>query len=180
MGIDENPEEGATPDPEATTPEADAAVPEPEVGTPASERGHVDPDFAPPALAPPLHPGGELRVWAVLAHLLAIAGYMTSFGLLGWVGPLSVWIKQRKSDPFVAFHALQSLFFQLIWTGLLFVGIRLVWLKPDLFLGWLLSSAVPVIWCVVAALRAHQGEWYQYPLVGHWALDLTEQATHDE
>jgi hypothetical protein len=30
---------------------------------------------------------------------------------------------------------------------------------------------------VIAALKAHQGQWYQYPLVGHWALDLTEQAS---
>jgi uncharacterized membrane protein len=105
---------------------------------------------------------------------------MTGFGLLGWVGPLVVWVKQRKTDPFVAFHALQSLLFQLLWTGILFVGIRLIWLMPELVLGWLLGSALPVIWCVVAAIKAHQGEWYQYPLVGHWALELTEQATRED
>lgn len=162
----ENPEERTTPRQEP--------APVLEAG---SHQAEAD---ATPSPALPPRPERELRVWAVLAHLLAIAGYMTGFGLLGWVGPLVIWIKQRKSDPFVAFHALQSLFFQLIWTGLLFVGLRLLWLMPELFLGWLLASAVPVIWSVIAALKAHQGEWYQYPLVGHWALDLTEQPTPEQ
>jgi len=165
MELDENPEEGAVPEQETASAEQ-AQSPE-----------QSDAATSTPAL--PLLPGGELRVWAVLAHMLAIAGYMTGFGLLGWVGPLVIWIKLRKSDPFVAFHALQSLLFQLIWTGLLFVGIRLIWLMPEMILCWVLSSAVPVVWCVIAAIKAHQGEWYQYPLVGHWALDLTEQSTRE-
>lgn len=161
-------ESGEYPD-ESSVPEQDAA-PELEPGT-----AHAAADAAPPAL-PPL-PSGELRVWAMLAHLLAIGGYMTGLGLLGWVGPLVIWIKKRHADPFVAFHALQSIFFQLIWTGLLFVGVRFIWLMPEIFLGWIVLSTVPVIWAVVAALKAHQGEWYQYPLVGQWALDLTEQSS---
>jgi uncharacterized Tic20 family protein len=153
---------------ESSVPNQDAA---PELESGASQSA----DAAPAAL-PPL-PSGELRVWAVLAHLLAIGGYMTAFGLLGWVGPLVIWIKQRKADPFVAFHALQSVFFQLIWAGLLFVGLRFIWVLPEIFLCWILLSTVPVIWAVIAALKAHQGQWYQYPLVGHWALDLTEHAS---
>jgi len=167
MEMDENSEVGASPEPEPTAAEAEPSPYTSDAGTTAI-----------PAL--PLLPRGELRIWAVLAHLLAIGGYMTGFGLLGWVGPLVIWIKQRKTDPFVAFHALQSLFFQLIWTGLLFVGIRLIWLMPELIYCWVLGSAVPVVWCIIAAIKAHQGQWYQYPLVGHWALDLTEQASREE
>ncbi|MCC2670206.1 MAG: hypothetical protein K0Q72_2677 [Armatimonadetes bacterium] len=120
-------------------------------------------------------PGGEERTWAVLAHMLVIGGYMTGFGWLGWVGPLVVWVKRRHLGPYVAFHALQSLLFQLAWTGAFFVGIRAAVMFPELMYAWFYLGAVPVIWCVIGACKAHLGEWYEYPLVGRWAMELTDQ-----
>src|SRR5687768_12738889 len=68
-------------------------------------------------------PTGEQRTWAMLAHLLALPGLLTLFGWLTWVGPLVVWVCRRKDSPFVAFHALQSLLFQLAWIAI-FLGLQ--------------------------------------------------------
>ena len=117
-------------------------------------------------------PSGEERAWGVLAHLLAAAGYMTGFGYLGWVGPLVVWIKKRDGSPFIAYHALQSLFFQLAWTAVLTVGWSLLfyahWLIPILFF----AVSIPVVWSLIAAVRTFNSGWFEYPVAGGWAREM--------
>jgi uncharacterized Tic20 family protein len=124
-----------------------------------------------PELQPP---SGEQRTWAVLAHMLALAGNLIG---LGWIGPLVVWVKCRSLGPFVSFHALQAMFFQLGWSALMFG----LW-RVDYFLGnplfnlLIAASIVPVAWNIIAAIRSHNGEWYQYPCAGRWAQELVEQS----
>jgi uncharacterized Tic20 family protein len=155
---------------EDTTPEDAASA-----GTTAEATG-ADTAATGPQVSLLPAPSGEERTWAVLAHLLAIGGFMTGFGWLGWVGPLVVWVKRRQLGPFVAFHALQALFFQLIWVGVLFVGIRVAVVIPEFIYPWFFAGAVPVLWSIVGAIKAGNGEWYQYPCVGQWALELTDQS----
>lgn len=126
---------------------------------------------AAPQLQPP---GGEQRIWAVLAHLLAVPG--NALGL-GWVGPLVIWVKCRRMGPFVTFHALQALLFQLAWTAVVYALVRLDFLLGHvLFYPIVIAGLLPVAWNVMVAIHAHQGEWYQYPYVGQWAQDLMEPA----
>jgi uncharacterized Tic20 family protein len=155
-------------------PTAEPADTQTQAESPADDGGAASQPAAAAIPALPA-PGGEERTWAVLAHLLAIGGFMTGFGWLGWVGPLVVWVKRRELGPFVAFHALQSLFFQLAWVGALFVGIRVAVVVPEFIYPWFFAGAVPVVWSIIGALKAHNGEWYQYPCVGRWALELTDQ-----
>src|SRR5262245_48164067 len=69
----------------------------------------TDPMTASPAM------GAELtsddRLWAMLAHLAALLGYLG--GIIQYVAPLVIFLVYKDKCKFVAFHALQSLFFQL-------------------------------------------------------------------
>ncbi|MGV3719646.1 MAG: DUF4870 domain-containing protein [Actinomycetota bacterium] len=121
----------------------------------------------------PQPPGGEQRTWAVTAHLLAVPG--NALGL-GWIGPLVIWVKCRRMGSFVAFHALQTMFFQLGWTALMYGLVRIDFLLGHvLFYPMVMAGLIPVAWNVIAAVKAKQGEWYQYPCAGRWAQELIDE-----
>ena len=103
----------------------------------------------------------------MLAHLAGIAGYFG--GILQYVAPLVIYIIYKDKSKFVAFHALQSLFFQLavlvVLSATLVIGVLTC-------IGWLLIfplAALALVYCIVAAIKAYGGDWFQYWLVGGWA-----------
>ncbi len=117
----------------------------------------------------------EARNWALAAHLLAAAGYFAA--VLSWLGPLVVYLVRKDRDRFTAFHALQELYFQIAWIVLLAGAWVLAFIGgiATLGLGFLVLAPimgvlhlVPIVWPIVAALKAQQGEWYEYPVVGAW------------
>lgn len=102
------------------------------------------------------------RVMAMLAHLLAI---LTSF-----VGPLVIYLAKKDTSRFVAFHALQALYFSIALiiasiiasiSMLFIVGFCLV---PLLGIGAL-------IYMILIAVKASEGKWEKYWLVGDWAAN---------
>jgi uncharacterized membrane protein len=86
---------------------------------------------------------------------------------------------KRETSRFAAFHALQSLLFQLAWMAILAVGWVIVGILSMVLVGLLLipvmiaAHLVPVVWAVIAGIKANNGEWYEYPVVGRWALNNT-------
>ena len=126
-----------------------------------------------PTLHEPPFPTGEQRTWAMLAHLLAIPGYIVGLGYLSWVGPLVIWIKKRHESPFIAFHALESLLFQLLCTAALAILRSLVFFSWQAVVTFLAIPAISVVWAIIAGLKANNGESYEYPVVGTWAHDNT-------
>ena len=117
-------------------------------------------------------PTDEEKTWAMLAHLAGIAGYLG--GVLQYIAPLVIFFVYKEKSKFVAFHALQSLFFQLallvLVAGLNAVGFLAC--GVGLFVTVPLSIALAVgglVYCIVAAIKAHGGEMFQYWLVGGWA-----------
>lgn len=117
----------------------------------------------------------EERTWAMFAHLGAVAGLVLSIGVLGWAVPLVIWLLKRRESRFVAFHALEELLFQLVWFALLTCGGLLTVMLMFVLVGFLLLPVlvvlyiVPIVWSIIAAVQASQGEWYLYPIVGRWA-----------
>jgi uncharacterized protein len=115
----------------------------------------------------------EDRTWGMMAHLLAAAGHLVA--VLSWLGPLIVWLVKKDTSRFAAFHGLQSLFFQLAWMVILAIGWAIVGFS---IIGCVAVPAmialqfVPAIWAVVAGIKANNGEWYQYPVVGEIALRM--------
>jgi uncharacterized protein len=109
------------------------------------------------------------KLWATLAHVLGFAGYL--FALGQYVAPLVLFLMYREKSKFVAFHALQSLFFQL----LVLVAGAIAGLLTHVLIGYLLLVVVGVgaiVYPILLARRSFQGEWAEYWLVGRWARDI--------
>lgn len=121
----------------------------------------------------------------MLAHLLQLFG--------GFIAPLVIYLVKRDSR-FVAFHAIQALIWQVVyfivtmlgmvlWFLLLFGTIALHPNSPStkgppvaifmLFpLMWLFVAGgwiVTLILSVVYGIKANQGQWAMYPIIGRWA-----------
>lgn len=118
----------------------------------------------PSALSPHpwTHPSGlsnEVRNWALAAHLSAFAG---AWMALAFLGPLVVWLMKRHDHPFVATHAREALNFNLSVLLYAIVGFVLIFM----LVGFLLLPLIGLMWLVftvVAAIRASNGEPYRYP-----------------
>lgn len=85
---------------------------------------------------------------ALLSHLSNIFFWL--------VGPLVIYLVKKDSSKFVAFHALQSLYWAL--AGLVLTTITCG------------VGAFPMlIFNVIAAMKANEGQLYEYPVVGAMA-----------
>jgi len=119
----------------------------------------------------------EERTWAMLAHLLSLLGYFG--GIAQYVAPLIIYIIYRNQSKFVAFHALQSLYFQLallvIATAYILLGIvscgALFFLLPVAGPAFAIGAA---LYTIFAAVKSHEGEWFEYPIVGRRARRQVE------
>jgi uncharacterized Tic20 family protein len=108
--------------------------------------------------APAAQPAAGLdkneMMWALIAHL--------SYFVLSIIGPVIVLVAHEniigKKSRFVAHHAKQALFWQVgaLVVGLLTCGI---------------AALIMMVWAVLAALAANQGEWYTYPLLQNVTAD---------
>lgn len=134
-------------------------------------------------------PTQDERTMAILAHVLQIVGW--------WVAPLIIFLIKRESR-FVAFHALQALFLQILY--MLLMGIfMVVWvagiiltvatapaqkgaappvglfvLMPVVWLGWMGMWAGMIVVAIVYGIKAGRGEWAEYPVLGGWALSVLD------
>ena len=103
------------------------------------------------------------RTTASFVHLLAFAGLIFPFGG-NILGPLVLWLVKKDEYPgFFDANGKESVNFQISMTIyllvaglLLFAGIGFV-LAPAIFL-------VDVVFVIIAAVKASQGEVYRYPL----------------
>ena len=129
-----------------------------------------EPDVQPPQEPQAGQPAGALtqqeeRTWGMLAHLLALAGYIVPFGHI--VGPLVIWLIQKDKSAFVDQNGKESLNFQISMTIYLAVAIPLGILLVVICIGPLIPIALAVFDIVVvimAAVKANGGESYRYPL----------------
>lgn len=109
------------------------------------------------------------RLWATVAHVAGFAGYV--FALGQYLAPLALFLIFRQKSKFVAFHALQSLFFQLM----VLVALTISGLLTHLLIGYLLGPLVfvaAIVYPILIARRAFVGEWAEYWLVGRWARQI--------
>ena len=60
------------------------------------------------------------RTWSILAHLSILLNLITGLG--GPVAALIIWLVYKDRSQKVAFHALQSLWYQVAWIVILSVG----------------------------------------------------------
>jgi len=110
--------------------------------------------------------------WSAVAHLSIFLNLFTGF--LRPVGALVIWAMYKDRSPRVAFHALQSLWYQVAWMVILVVGWTLTTFLMIVLVGFLLVpvmivvSLVPFVHMAYAAYKVNQGVDYRYP----WISDL--------
>ena len=115
------------------------------------------------------------RTWSVLAHLSMFLNLLTGF--LGPVAALIIYLIYKDRSPRVAFHALQSMSYQIGWLVILAVGWILTTLLMVVLIGFLLIpvmivvSVLPFVRAGYAAYKVNQGADYRYPV----AADLAER-----
>ena len=128
--------------------------------------------------AAPAAPTQDERSMAMLAHVLMI--------FTGFLGPLIIWL-MRKESRFVSFHALQALAFQATLIAAMVLGVianMVAFLVPGRAgAGAALLAVIFSVLMVVVALaggfasiilgilygiKANNGEWAAYPVIGSW------------
>ena len=105
-------------------------------------------------------------MWAHLAG--AILDLLCIVALLAPVPALIIYLTNKEKSRFVAFHALQALVFQLVVMVINF----LLWIPGmlglfflTLPLGFLINIAA-FIYALVIALKAKDGHWAEYVVIG--------------
>jgi uncharacterized Tic20 family protein len=105
---------------------------------------------------------GNVRSWCVACHLSALAGFVVP--AVGHVlGPLIVWLIKRADSPEIDAHGKEALNFQismLIYN--LVAGVLCL-----LLIGFALLAVLHilnVVFVILAALKAGEGQMYRYPL----------------
>lgn len=132
-------------------------------------------------------PNKDECTMAFLAHLLQV--------FTGFIAPLIIYCIKQDSR-FVKFHALQSLIWQLCYMVMVFGGVAIFFIvmfatafqattgghhanePPPVFilffpLIWLLVMfgwVANLILGIVYGIKANQGEWAGYPIIGKWFL----------
>ncbi len=109
------------------------------------------------------------RTWSMLSHLSVLLNLITGIG--GPIAALVIWLVYKDRSRRVAFHALQSLWYQVAWAVILFVGWTVTFILSFIFIGFLLIpvmllvSLVPFVHQCYAAYKVYQGVDYRYPVI---------------
>ena len=111
----------------------------------------------------------EEKSWSVLAHLSIFLNLFTGF--LGPVAALVIWLVYKDRSQKVAFHALQSMWYQVAWLVLLGIGWAFTGLLMLILIGFLLVPVmalltfVPFAHAAYAAYKVSRGSQYRYLFV---------------
>jgi len=108
----------------------------------------------------------EERTLATLTHLSGLAGYLIPLG--GVVVPIIIWATKSESKV-IASLAKQALILNLV-VFLLFAASAVllitIILIPAVLLFWLFLGLAAVALPIVGAIKAQDGTYFRYPLVG--------------
>ena len=117
-------------------------------------------DVSAPPPAPAGVPSNEEKQWALFAHLSALIGYIIPFGSI--IGPLIIWQVKKNEMPFVDDQGKEALNFQITMAIAAIICIVLMLVLIGFLLIWIVG-AVDLIFIVVAAISANNGQAYRYP-----------------
>ena len=100
-------------------------------------------------------PDKDSKTMALLAHLLGI--------LIGFIGPLVIWLLKKDTSPFVDDQGKESLNFQLT----LLIGYIIAGATSCIFIGMLIFPVVWIVWLILGimgAMKANEGVAYRSPV----------------
>jgi hypothetical protein len=114
------------------------------------------------------------KLWALLAHLSGLLVLVAAPANV--IAPLILFLLYKDKSRFVAFHALQALYFQLaiialaVLAGLFAfatLGIGLIVAVP-IFLALAVTG---IVYPIIVGVHAQRGEMYEYAFVGEFARE---------
>ncbi len=97
----------------------------------------------------------EARTWGLVAHLSPL--------LVGFIGPLVVWLLKKDESEYVSRHAKEALNFQISLFLWVMVSVVLSIIIIGIFLLMALMI-VALVFPILAAVKSNEGEDYHYPL----------------
>ena len=103
----------------------------------------------------------DSKMWAMFCHLSALAGFIIPFGNV--IGPLILWSLKKDEFELVNDQGKEALNFQISILIYLFASAILI----IAVIGIVLLIGVAffgLIFTVIAAIKANEGERYRYPL----------------
>ena len=107
------------------------------------------------------------RTVASLTHLSGLAGYVIPLG--GAIVPAVIWMMHKDSNPIITTIAKQALWLNFMFYVMFIAAAVLmvtVILIPFVFAFWALIGVAAVVLPVIGAIKANQGTYYKYPVVG--------------
>lgn len=114
----------------------------------------------------------DTKLWSMLAHLSAIAGYILGVGWLGWLGPLIIFLVFKDRNRYVRYNAAEALnaaITVIIASVVLWIGIGILGVIT-FSVGWLLfpiayiPALIHGIFAIIAAVKVNEGTWWNYPV----------------
>jgi uncharacterized protein len=106
------------------------------------------------------------RAMAAITHLSGLAGYVIPFG--GVIVPIVIWLTRRDS-PAISSIAKQAVLLNLFLFTLI-VASAVLWITliliPLVVLFWIGLGIAAVVLPIVGAVKASQGTYYRYPVIG--------------
>jgi hypothetical protein len=161
------------PEPPDEPPPGDAPPPPPGGGTGAPPHGGQDAPPPPPSGGghgqPFASTGGvqdkDARLWATICHLSALAG-LIPIPFLNLAAPVIVWLVKRQEHEFIDEQGKEAVNFQITVTiaGLVLFVLSIVGLFCITVPLGLVLAIVAIIFLIIAALKANEGQRYRYPL----------------
>jgi uncharacterized protein len=113
---------------------------------------------------PPIPP--EERTLAALTHLAGLSGYIIPLG--GVLVPIIIWVVKSDSR-IVSAVAKQALILNVI-VFLLIAATLILWITviliPLVILFWVLLGLAAIALPIVGAIKAYEGSYFRYPVVG--------------
>src|SRR3954463_15997196 len=109
------------------------------------------------------------QTWSMVAHLTVLLDIVTGIG--GPIAALVIWLVYKDKSQRVAFHAMQSLWYQVAWIVIIFayivVSSILTIVVIGIFMFFLLPLIVlvPIVHQCYAAYKVSQGVDYRYPII---------------
>jgi len=103
----------------------------------------------------------ESRMWAMIAYLSALAGFVIPFGNI--LGPLIVWLVKKDEMSFVDDQGKEALNFNISMTIYMLVSGVLIFVLIGIPLLVILGIAWLIL-IILAAVKANEGTAYRYPL----------------
>jgi uncharacterized membrane protein len=106
--------------------------------------------------------------WAAMYQIEPAGQDDKTMALVSWIlsivapvlGPLIIWAIKKDQSKFVAFHAMQAVFFGLAMSAIAIV---------TLGIGGIITGPALLIVSIIWALKANKGEVAAMPVIGGWA-----------